>query len=60
MRSSVAEEILAAAANKDKGEILRTIEKMIASADTEKYMNMEEAVEPVIAECRRGLDRAVS
>ena len=38
---------------------MKASEEMISSVTAEKDRNMEDAVEQVIAECRRGLDRAV-
>ena len=60
LQSFVADEILAAAADKSKGERLRATKKTIALVTTEKDRDMDEAVEREITECGQGLDRAVS
>ena len=59
VRSSVADELLNADANKAEEEILSSTEEMIAPMTAYKDREAEEAVERVIMECRRGLKRAV-
>ena len=50
MRSSVADELLAAAAEKAEGGRLRAVEEMIASVTAYKDRYMEEEVERAITE----------
>ena len=56
----MADELLAAAAEKAEGGRLRVVEEMIACVTAYKDRYMEEVVEQAIAEYRHGLDRAVS
>ena len=59
VRSSMADNLVAAAAKKAEGERLRAVEETIASVTTEKDIYMEEAAERAISERRRGLYKAV-
>ena len=60
VQSSMSNELLAAAAEKSEGGRLRAVKETIASVTADKDRDMEEAVERAIAECGRGLYRAVS